>query len=446
MKKSEVIICLVFGMALICCMSIVSAGLFSDIGNWFKNLGDKNNGDDLGLQGELASLGGEEESFIEITNCQELQNIKNNLIDNYILINDIDCSDTINWNNSKGFIPIGDSVNKFQGEFNGNCKIIKNLYINSYESEVGLFGNSFGKIYNLGLEDVLIMGNSDYSLVGGLVGYSSGFIEGCYITGDLVGSGQDISIGGLLGFQDSNAVIKNSYSSVDITGANGVSWYTLGGFSSSNGGEIINCYSTGDVVAYGLYVVGGFIGSNDGVIKNSYSIGKVLGGEGGGFAGEQNNEMINGWWYDQSSDDYDNCVGEGDGITDCNKVNKLNEFFYKTQDVYGSGASAWDFNGVWQEESEDFPSLRCNGSGGPFCGNGGCDGVETCETCPEDCGVCVCVEDINRDNEINIKDLISVSLKIGEFCSSNCDEDVNNDGEIDIIDLISVALRVGEIC
>ena len=37
-----------------------------------------------------------------ITNCTQLQEMENNRTADYELVNDIDCSDTINWNNANG--------------------------------------------------------------------------------------------------------------------------------------------------------------------------------------------------------------------------------------------------------------------------------------------------------------------------------------------------------
>lgn len=59
--------------------------------------------------------------------------MQNNLTETYVLSNDIDCSDTINWNGGMGFIPITQSLNfslVFSGSLEGNGYTIRNLYIN----------------------------------------------------------------------------------------------------------------------------------------------------------------------------------------------------------------------------------------------------------------------------------------------------------------------------
>jgi hypothetical protein len=74
----------------------------------------------------------------------------------YLLLSDIDLSEYDNW------MPIGNnntSDNKtcFQGIFNGNSKVIKNVIINYRTDDyLGLFGSvSNANIHNLGVENVL---------------------------------------------------------------------------------------------------------------------------------------------------------------------------------------------------------------------------------------------------------------------------------------------------
>ncbi|OYT33739.1 MAG: hypothetical protein B6U87_03005, partial [Candidatus Aenigmarchaeota archaeon ex4484_52] len=57
-----------------------------------------------------------EEEKIAISTCQELQDINKNLAGDYYMANDIDCSDTINWNKGKGFEPIQFFAGLLDGE------------------------------------------------------------------------------------------------------------------------------------------------------------------------------------------------------------------------------------------------------------------------------------------------------------------------------------------
>ncbi len=57
----------------------------------------------------------------QITNCVQLQEMQNVDVYNpvhayYVLMNDIDCSDTVNWNSGKGFVPIYSFAGNFDGQ------------------------------------------------------------------------------------------------------------------------------------------------------------------------------------------------------------------------------------------------------------------------------------------------------------------------------------------
>ncbi|MGE0793406.1 MAG: GLUG motif-containing protein [Candidatus Woesearchaeota archaeon] len=229
-----------------------------------------------------------------IVNCSDLNETRNDLSGYYILGNDIDCSDTINWNGGAGFEPIGDWSTEFSGHFEGNYFNIYNLFINrSTETEIGLFGLSSGNITNLGLININITGD-DY--VGGLVAYMlDGEINNCYTTGNISTNWGDI--GGLVGDLDTG-VINNSYSTANIVGDYtmgglvGASYYsttiiensyasgTLTGSGDSIGGlvgdfvgTIRNCSS--NITVQGTNYIGGLVGALDGTIIDSYASGTV---------------------------------------------------------------------------------------------------------------------------------------------------------------------------
>ena len=200
------------------------------------------------------------------------------LSDYYQLTNDIDCSDTKNWDGSQGFEPLGTLSGKFDGK---SFKII-NLTINRPgASPVGLFGGGFlALINNTGLVNVNISGLAG---VGGLLGSdSTSEIENSYITGKITASGNNV--GGLVGSDSNSITIINSSSAADITGNMRVGGL-IGDCSSSAG--ITNSYSTGIITGFGQYV-GGLIGydSSTSIITNSYSTGSVNGIYGvGGLVG-----------------------------------------------------------------------------------------------------------------------------------------------------------------
>ena len=166
-------------------------------------------------------------SGIAITNCEELQAMRDNLAGNYYLANDIDASDTVNWNGGLGFNPIG----TFTGIFDGNGYTITGLYINRPSSnEVGLFSDTNGtEIKNVGLINVDISSNGSFN-AGGLIGVCKSSVTNCYVTGSVNGSSGNA--GGLIGYNE--ATITNCYSAAAVSGA------IPGGLVSVNSGGIYN--------------------------------------------------------------------------------------------------------------------------------------------------------------------------------------------------------------
>jgi len=207
----------------------------------------------------------------------------------YILNNDISLADYgENFNESKGWIPIGTDSNRFAGSFNGNNKIISNLYIDNPDTDnQGLFGyiGTGGTVEKLGLESVSIKGKND---VGGIAGENNGTITNCYVTGNVEGNNQ---VGGIVGTQgrtpSSNIILENCFAEVIVVG-NGTVGGIIGGIL---GGVVKNCYAMGNVT--GVQDVGGVAGhNNDGRLENCYSTNDVSGVENiGGVIGTNLKEI-----------------------------------------------------------------------------------------------------------------------------------------------------------
>ncbi len=222
-------------------------------------------------------------SAIDVSTCQELQDMNLSSNDDYVLVNDIYCSDTINWNEGLGFNPIGNEEEGFEGTLDGQGYSITDLYINrGATGNIGLFGIVIfnAVISNVNLVDVNITGASN---TGGLAGYvtQTTEIHNSSVSGTVIGG--DVS-GGLVGYFDAVS-ITNSYSDATVFGGT-----NLGGLVGQvNGGEVKSCYATGDV--NGNSKGGGFVGAyTGGLINNSYATGDVVAnggsaGGGGGFAG-----------------------------------------------------------------------------------------------------------------------------------------------------------------
>ena len=219
-----------------------------------------------------------DDNEIGISTCEELQNMKEDLSLNYKLTNNIECSDTINWNSGNGFNPIGSSSNKFNGNFDGQNFTISNLFINrSNENFVGLFGylNSGVVIENVGLVDVEVYGKW---YVGGLAGYGNSVtFTNNFATGSL--SGNDY-VGGLAGYGD-DANFTNNYATGSVNGNNEVGGLVGRGFRAT----FTNNYATGSV--NGNNEVGGLVGGAEiAIFTNNFATGSVSGNnEVGGLVG-----------------------------------------------------------------------------------------------------------------------------------------------------------------
>ncbi len=217
-----------------------------------------------------------------ITNCQELQNMQNNLGGKHKLSKNIDCSATRNWNDGAGFIPVGDYDNPFTGEFNGNGHTITGLYIYAPTRQYcGLFGRIY---YAVGVKNVFLSG-ADVTCDGNtaaLIGYDlRGKVTNSHVTGNIRGSNR---VGGLIGYA-SSSTIEDCSADVSVTGSAEVG-ALIGGTQMGSAPEnpILRCSSHGVVV--GVSKVGGLVGGCGHAIRYSFSRATVSGESSvGGLAG-----------------------------------------------------------------------------------------------------------------------------------------------------------------
>lgn len=242
----------------------------------------------------------------QITTCQQLQDINENLDAYYVLNNSIDCVGTESWNGNEdewvdgviagelipdeytivenngyfGFEPIGqDSANAysgpgFTGSFDGQGYTISNLWIfRKLEPNVGLFGYATNAtIKDVTLSNARIVGQQN---TGGFIGYGSvlsledlvnnnGMVRAylSYRGGGIVGwlenspsvtrltvtegnvHGSGNVIGGLIGLID-NSTVTYSESSADIDGGE----YIGGAFGQLNTSTVTDVTASGNVVS-----------------------------------------------------------------------------------------------------------------------------------------------------------------------------------------------------
>jgi len=210
---------------------------------------------------------------------------------------DIDASETVEWNEGRGFKPIGfeqifvfrpDAVSgAFFGSYNGNNHTISGLHIRYRDDDlffgdpalIGFFGiTRNSEIINVHLENISYVmemsgGYSSHgSAIGALAGVSDnvGTISNCSATGDIQLLGQTawvFSVGGLIGTSGYNQIC-NCFSNVDIRYNVNFQYYNGYGFVGLGGlvgcayfAQITDSFYYGDIInAEYAYWQGGLVG------------------------------------------------------------------------------------------------------------------------------------------------------------------------------------------
>ena len=254
------------------------------------------------------------------------------------------------WNNGAGWVPIGDSSSSFSSFgaiFEGNGRTITNLFIDSSENDIGLFGvtRSSAVIRNLEMVSVQVTGTDN---VGGLVGSNGGAINACYATGKVSG---DDDVGGLVGANLDDGSVSASYSTVQVTGDD-----RIGGLAGSNSGEVRAAYATGRVV--GDSEAGGLIGGNTGDVNISYATGLVSGRSTvGGLVGRNSGggNITDSYWDSDTSGRTSGSYGQAKDTEEL-QLPTAASGIYQTWNVDLDGDSMnddpWDFG-----TSSQYPAL-----------------------------------------------------------------------------------------
>lgn len=250
-------------------------------------------------------------AYMWVEDVEQLQAIDTNLGGNYALRNSIDATATQDWNDKKGFKPIGITIDDagkasvtqngdkygFYGKFDGLDYNIFNLNISREgESHVGLFGVVHDAVVNnvtfvggsitggnvVGSLAGAVLGDSSVSNitnsasvtgatdVGGIVGYSGDNVDGSSAeqtgtsgstftglinTGTVTGEkqehiGEDNNVGGLVGHAYASKLGDGTnliYNRLDVTGT-----YNVGGIvGNMEGTKVYNVENSGNVSATG---------------------------------------------------------------------------------------------------------------------------------------------------------------------------------------------------
>lgn len=217
---------------------------------------------------------GTEKSPYLITSADELFEVRSDLNAYYKLANDIDLTFWIEENSSKyGWSPIGTTSSPFNGTFDGNGKIIKNLIIKRADLDcIGLFGcTQTGNFKNIVILNPQIEG---HNYVGAILGYryvdnnlgepgfSESKVSNCYVVAGNV-SGNSC-IGGVVGYSYASTncrglIIERCHNSSNVTGSQycgGICGYSDGlGYGTIS---ITDCNSLGSIT--GDSYIGGIVG------------------------------------------------------------------------------------------------------------------------------------------------------------------------------------------
>ena len=291
--------------------------------------------DNWDVKSRFAGGSGTEDDPYQISNVSQLQDMNLDLSANYILLNDIDASETRDWNNDKGFSPIAkytmNETNKFSGKFDGKGLHITGLYLNWYSGyHIGLFAHikNNGHISNISLIDCSVNGNTS---VGGLVGENSGMVQNCYVTGNVTGN---YNVGGLIGINDYGSV-QNCFATGNVSGNR----YVGGLVGSNYHGKVLNCSASG--TSYGRVIpnssgigtdtggdsTSGLIGYNKGIVQNCSATGTITGGDDvGGLVGENRGTIQNSYATVTVTGTHSvgGLVGENDGtVKNCSATGNI---------------------------------------------------------------------------------------------------------------------------
>ena len=189
----------------------------------------------------------------QIYYIEHLYNIRNNLTDNFILMNDLDFQDDSSYVNAAnktdnitggGWLAIGNASSPFTGRLNGDNHTISNFYIYRHTRGNGLFNYTYDcSIEYLGLINVSVTGfaSGDNHTGGFIAEMDYGHLKYCYISGN-VSTG--LVIGSFAG-ETYRSYIGNCYSIANVTENGGFKSGGIIGWATQT--EIVNCFVSGDL-------------------------------------------------------------------------------------------------------------------------------------------------------------------------------------------------------
>ena len=224
---------------------------------------------------------------VEILDWNDLDNVRNDLTGDYVLVNDLDGNTDGYAGIGDDFEPIGfieddDFTEKFGGSFDGDGFEIADLVI-EYDGvdsgDIALFASTDdgSLIENLSVDGSVTVTNSGGNQYAGLVGnHNGGTTQNCVSHVDVTAPDGG-RVGGLVG--DNRGTVTDSYATGSVEGD-----VRVGGLVGTNNSTVTDSYATGSVE--GSFIVGGLVAQQTGTLEDSYATGSVEGDEDvGGLVG-----------------------------------------------------------------------------------------------------------------------------------------------------------------
>lgn len=254
----------------------------------------------VNVQAQFSGKGsGTEKDPYQITNADQLFDVRNDMEAYYRVMNDIDLGAWIQEDNpNQGWTPIGNDQAPFVGTFDGNRKVIIGLYISHKNMDFqGLFGCcQNATIKNVCLLNPIVYGRNNVGAVlGGLIVPSentNGIRNNVVIGGTVEG---DEQVGGIVGsvvYKDKNSSVHSDYtvsynsSSSKVTGTKSVGGIIgkMDGYSYYNSWTKGQYFGSAHAIGNAFYGkmkgdqnVGGIVGTN-GAMGSSTIESNIFGG------------------------------------------------------------------------------------------------------------------------------------------------------------------------
>lgn len=226
-----------------------------------------------------------------ITDWHDLDDVRNDLTEDYVLGNHLDAETSGYSGIGDSFEPIGQSFSDpFDGTFDGDGYLISDLVVDPISSGTGLFGYCDGVVENLGISNLFIDDdNNTFNRYGGIAARGDATISKCGVVGEIIAG----DFGGLvIGDAASDVDVSDCYAIGEIS-ATDSDISALGGFCGrDSGGLFERCYAAVVVNESGDNV-GGFTGTADGTQTDCYWDTERSGQSttGGGAVGLTSDEM-----------------------------------------------------------------------------------------------------------------------------------------------------------